>query len=109
MHWDDIVWETRRAVGPQDASLWLDGIKDILRNPMCIRSPVPFVWVADARARNMFPHVLGNTWISPHPEAWHKLGYWQIWRPGIPIPQETDCENDVRLALLENEMNRSKL
>jgi hypothetical protein len=105
MKWEDIVWEAVRAIGHTDAQQWLEKtMVDLLRNPYFVADPVPYEWVAEERMRNTNPHVLGHTWVSPHPEAWHKLGYYQVWRPGGHPMVEVWGEQAVRVALLENEM-----
>ena len=106
--WEQIVWEACRAIGEEDARAWLSGMSDILADKFFIRDPVPMEWAAETRARNKFPHVIGYTWVSPHPEAWHKLGYYQIWRPNRQM-EEVFGESNVRVALLENQISKAKL
>jgi len=84
-------------------------MRDILSNPYFVGDPVPFEWVAEERMRNSRPHVLGHTWVSPHPEAWHRLGYYQVWRPGGHPMVEVQGEQAVRVALLENELEKIDL
>jgi hypothetical protein len=106
--WEQIVWEACQAIGECDANAWLAGMSDILADEFFVRDPVPCAFAAETRARNKFPHVLGHTWVSPHPEAWHKLGYYQIWRPNGQM-EEVFGESDVRVALLENKISKAKL
>lgn len=108
MCWDDIVWEARRAIGPEDANAWIHGMRDILHNPFFVSTPQPFDFAVPRRAQKKFPHVIGHTWVSPHPEAFHKLGYYHVWR-GDFQKEEVFGEAAVRAALLENEMERAKL
>lgn len=99
--WDQIVIEAKLAIGEEDCKAWLDDIEDIISSPYFIRDPVPYEFAAETRARNKFPHVIGKTWISPHPEAYHKLGYYQIWRPNKEV-ENVFGEKEVRKALSEN-------
>ena len=85
---------------------------DILANPYFIPDPVPYAFAAKLRVPNAFPHVKGHTWVSPHPEAWHKLGYYHVWRPVFSNQepdwsmQEVFGEDAVRSALLENVVDK---
>jgi len=100
--WNDVVWEMCHQLGDQEASLYLAGMADILQDPFFISDPIPFEWVVITRAEAKFPHVFGHTWVSPHPEVWQKLRFYQVWRPDKPMV-EVFGEDEVRAALNENE------
>lgn len=108
--WEQILSEVRRAIGHEDARAWLDSISDILENAFFERDPVFFAdpVLAEQRMKIKHPEVLGHTWVSPHPEAWHKLGYYRVWRADGTM-SEVFGETEVRTALLENTMKQSKL
>lgn len=108
MSWEDIVWEAKRAIGTEDANAWLIGMADILANPFFVSTPQPWEFAVPGRAAKKFPHVLGHTWVSPHPEAFHKLGCYQVWSPDLKM-HEIRGEDAVRAVLLENDMERAKL
>jgi hypothetical protein len=121
--WEEIVYEVTSAlgtgrrvnedgeleVGENDTQHWLDGMKDILEDPFFEKDPVPvpIFEVATNRMKKINPAVIGHTWASPHPEAWHKLGRFQVWTPEGEII-EAD-ENGVRNHLMENRIKRAKL
>lgn len=110
--WKDIVWEATHAIGNIDAQRWLQSeeMAEILSDPHFVRDPIPAEWLAEHRLRAINRlHLLEHTWVSPHPEAWHKLGYYQVWRPnGYPVV-EVFGEDKARMALLENRMKNSLL
>lgn len=102
--WEHNVWEAILTIGPEDAKSWVDNMEDILADPYFVKDPVPITSVreiVETRMKNRFPHVEGHTWVSPHAEAWHKLGYYQVWRPDGSM-KEVFGEDKVREALGEN-------
>jgi hypothetical protein len=103
--WEDVVWEAKHAIGPEDGQAWVDRMADILANPYFVKDPILVSLTAHVRMRNLFPHCIGHTWASPHPWADTKLGVYQIWRPSSEntlIVEEVRGEDAVRLALAEN-------
>lgn len=58
--------------------------------------------------KNKNPKVLGHVWASPHPEAFHKLGYYHVWTPEGKVFEVSD-EEDVVQHLMENRIKRAKL
>jgi hypothetical protein len=103
MTWENIAWEAKHVLGRKDFEIWLASMADILADPFFVPTPVPYEWAAWECAKNAFSHVIGHTWVSPHPEAWHKLGRYQVWRPGCRM-EEVCGETEVRRVLLENRL-----
>lgn len=82
--WEDVCWEAVRAVGPEDAEHWLREHAALFEHPLFERDPVPSNCDWDAVQKRMSAKnasVLGHVWVSPHPEAYHKLGWYQVWGP----------------------------
>lgn len=105
--WQDIVWEAERAIGAEDAKLWLDSMADILADPYFVKTPILAEFVAPKKMLHQFPHCVGHTWCSPHPYANEKLGVYQVWRPNGTdklFMEEVQGEDAVRIALAENKL-----
>lgn len=73
--WEDICWEAARAIGSEDAEHWLQEHTALFEHPLFERDPVS----VQKRVKNA--SLLGHVWVSPHPEAYHKLGWYQVWGP----------------------------
>ena len=95
--WDEVVREAVRAIGPEDAQAWVRDMSDIVNNPCFIRDMLP---AGRFKARAAMPT---HTLVQHHGEAWHKLGYFRVFRPG-QRSQEVYGADAVRAALLENHM-----
>lgn len=111
LKWDEITSAACCAIGMDDAKLWLDGMKDILEHPYFERDPIPipFKDVVIARMKNKNPRVIGHVWVSPHPEHWHKLGYYQVWSNECELLGHVFGEDKVRLILVEESLKNMKI
>ena len=111
LKWRDIVWEMTQAIGEDDAKLFLDDIKDLIEHPFFEKDPVPYETMSDIverRMKNKNPNLIGHTWASPHSEAWHKLGYYNIFRSDGSV-ETVFGAHKVRDALLENQLASIKI
>lgn len=111
LSWSQIMIEAELAIGKEDALAWEAGMKDILEDPFFIDRPMFVEFAAKGNAERFFPHVFGHTWVSPHPEAYRKLGHYQVWRPqGDAFSmEEVQGEAAVRVALAENGVKKCNL
>ena len=101
--WDHILGAVKRSLGPKDAASWLDRIEDLLRDPFFVKTP--FSLQEAVKAYDHHPHLVGYTWVSPHPSIRNKMGYYCVWRPFCEM-QVVFGEPNVRIALLENRMSK---
>lgn len=93
LYWDLIVWEAVRSIGREDADVWLNSIQDITSHKYFVKDPV-----VESEYDEVSKMMNNHLWVCPHPEAYHKLGYFIIHYPDGQV-KETNIEAEVRQHL----------
>lgn len=93
LYWNLIVWEAVRSIGREDAEVWLNSIQDIISHKYFVKDPV-----VESEYDEVSKMMNNHLWVCPHPEAYHKLGYFIIHYPDGQV-KETNIEAEVRQHL----------
>lgn len=95
VNWRIVCYEAEKCVGKECTDAWLDKMQDIVNHPRFCKQAFPWPFIVRKMLIQHYPHLLGHTWVSPHPS---QLGHYQVWTPDLQ-PSDVFSEDAVRQVL----------